>query len=75
MTQKIDPNLEAVEKGLAQMLPAAKSFAPPEQRGIHELIEELVELVDLTQTKLHIIRRRLDEFNILQSQFYNGRQK
>lgn len=66
-----DEQLEAVEKALS--LPQAKSFAPPEHRSIHELLEEIVEMVELTTARLASVKRRLAEFDNLQNQFYKGK--
>jgi hypothetical protein len=52
--------------------PHDTSFAPPERRGIHELIKEIEDLVKLTESRLRIVRKRLEEFDTLQSSFYLG---
>lgn len=49
-----------------------RSFAPPDHRGIHELIKEIEDLVHLTEDRLRIVRHRLEEFDTLQSSFYLG---
>ena len=74
------PNHEgekAIEKALSDMLPARadKSFAPPQQRGIHELIDQAIEDHESLGRDLEIIKKRLAEFDRLQGDFYNGRQK
>jgi len=56
-----------------EKLPQTKSFAPPAQRGIHELIDEIESLIADVQERVHIVKNRLAEFDSLQSQFYNGR--
>ena len=73
MTQKekIEPNLDALERAVS--LPQSKSFAPPTERGIHELLEEVQEAVQLASDRLQGIKKRLAEFDRLQSSFYNGR--
>jgi len=67
-------NLEAVEKGLSEMakMPPAKSFAPPTQRGILELAEELENAIFEAAKVAKVIRDRLSEFDRLQAHFYNG---
>ena len=64
--------LEAVEKAI---IGPDKSFAPPENRGIHELIDETIALVTQVDLKLEMIKRRLAEFDSLQRQFYLGEQQ
>jgi hypothetical protein len=66
MNSKIEPFLDEPH------LPPAKSFAPPEERGIHELVEELSEVLSLAQSQLGIIRDRLAKFDKLQGNFYKG---
>jgi hypothetical protein len=82
MTDMASRNEKAVEAALAQMKQplvsgnkSEKSFAPPEQRGIHALIEEVEELVELTQARLKTIKARLSQFDDLQRKFYNGQAK
>jgi len=70
--------LEAVEKaiiGVEKEIRSDKSFAPPENRGIHELIDETIALVTQVDLKLEMIKRRLAEFDSLQRQFYLGEQQ
>jgi hypothetical protein len=73
--EKVEPQLPRVEKfsgeGLLQQF-QPKSFAPPDKRGIHELIEELSQALSLAQSQLGIIRDRLSEFDRLQGSFYKG---
>ena len=52
-----------------------KSYAPPERRGIHELISEIEEMIGVLDDKVQIVKRRLAEFDSLQSSFYSGDQK
>ena len=49
-----------------------KSYAPPEHRGIHELISEIEELIATLDDKVQIVKRRLAEFDSLQTRFYGG---
>ncbi len=60
----------AVEKALAE-LPKDKSFALQE-KGIHELLDDLTEHIIQADRSLKIIRKRLEEFDRLQTRFYNG---
>jgi len=87
MNEAIEKNTEAVEEGIAEMvtkqakamnvgaLPPVKSFAPPASRGIHELIEEIEELVAQTDERVQAVKKRLSEFDVLQRRFYNGTTK
>jgi hypothetical protein len=75
--EKVEPQLPRVEKFSAEELLRPqqfqpKSFAPPGQRGIHELVEELSQALSLAQSQLGIIRDRLSEFDRLQGSFYKG---
>jgi len=72
-------NEQAVEKALGDMkkLPQApkiqeRSFAPPEHRGIHEILEEAEATMELVLAQLKIARRRMSEFDAMQARFYNG---
>ena len=75
---KVEPNLDSLEKAIAprveglERMPKGKSFAPPDQRGIHELIDEVESAVDLVMELIKNIKRRLNEFDRLQASFYNG---
>jgi hypothetical protein len=64
--------LEAVEKAI---IGPDKSFAPQENRGIHELVDETIALVTQVDLKLELIRKRLAEFDSLQKRFYLGEQQ
>jgi hypothetical protein len=72
--EKIEPDLSGIEKAIMgpEKLPAAKSFAPPTQRGIHELISDIDDLVATLQERVDNVKKRLSEFDRLQSSFYNG---
>ncbi len=61
---------KGVERALAE-LPKDKSFAPQE-KGIHELLDDLMEHIIQADRSLKIIRKRLEEFDRLQARFYNG---
>lgn len=73
-TERHEPNLEALEQSLSVVpkMPEAKSFAPPTQRGIHELIAEVEEALELVNQRVDNIKRRLAEFDRLQASFYQG---
>jgi hypothetical protein len=75
--EKIEPDLVSLERDLSypppEKLPQTKSFAPPPQRGIHELIREVREDAAAVLRKLEIIEQRLVEFDRAQAAFYNGR--
>ena len=80
MNQKIehieDKSQKAVEKALGEMIGqqgGQRSFAPPDQRGIHELVNETMEKFVEGLRLLETIERRLAEFDRLQANFYNGR--
>ena len=76
MTQKdmtkVEPDLTAFENALTQRLPTAKSFAPPTARSIRELIEDLEEALAQVESRVRIIKDRLEHFNRLQTDFYHG---
>jgi uncharacterized coiled-coil protein SlyX len=69
MTNTDSAKLGAVEKALTEPLP--KSFAVQE-KGIHELLDDLTEHIIQADRSLKIIRKRLEEFDRLQTRFYNG---
>lgn len=77
MKDKIEPvldeasQLKAVETALT--MPQAKSFAPPKDRGLHELLEELKATLELAEAQLTHIRNRNTELDRLLNIFYNGR--
>jgi hypothetical protein len=73
MQTKIEPDLDDIEKALAPpKLPKAKSFAPPQQQGVHELIAEIDDMVSILQNRVTTLKQRLAEFDRLQTNFYNG---
>jgi hypothetical protein len=72
MVDQETKNLEAVEKGLGRMLPKPKSFAPPTERGIHELMAEAIAAIDLARRAVEVAKERLEHFDRLQANFYNG---
>lgn len=87
MNEKFEADLSAIEKAILEPQPpkmprahnltatevaTQRSFAPPSGRGIHELIDELENMLDLAQSQLKIIKERMDHFDRLQSGFYNG---
>jgi hypothetical protein len=61
--------LEAVEKAI---ISPDKSSASPENRGIHELLGDAIALLTQLDLKLEMIKKRLAEFDSLQSRFYKG---
>jgi hypothetical protein len=73
MQTKIEPDLDDIEKALAPpKLPKAKSFAPPQQQGLHDLISEIDDLVNDLRERVTVVKQRLVEFDRLQTNFYNG---
>jgi flagellar motor switch protein FliM len=69
-------NEQAVEKALGDMmkpkLPSVKSFAPPDQRSVRELVEEIEDALGLVEARVKSLKVRLDEFYRLQNEFYVG---
>ncbi len=80
MNEKTEPDLAEIERAIMNerailngpKMPAARSFAPPAGRGIHELIEELESTLHLAQSHLEVIKERMAQFDRLQTGFYNG---
>lgn len=51
-----------------------KNFAPPKQRGIHDLVNEIEQLAATLEARIAAIQQRLTEFDEAHSRFYNGRE-
>lgn len=75
MKDKIEPvldeKLQAVEHALMPRT-NERSFAPPDHRGIAEILMEMGNCIDLLQSQLDLVKRRVADFHDLQSRFYNG---
>jgi hypothetical protein len=66
---KIEPDMRSLEQALAPV----KSFAPPTERGIRELVSEVIQKNDDLHRLLKIIDERLAHFDRMSANFYNGR--
>ena len=83
--QATQANFRAVEKAVADVTkPLAraperiipdKSFAPPDHRGIHELLTTVTEMLEGTLNIVRLVNQRLDDFDDMQNRFYKGEKR
>jgi hypothetical protein len=65
----------AVEKGIAEMIKPLTRIDKPvatEHRGIHELIDETIEMLEVSLATMRLARQRLSDFDDMQNRFYKG---